>query len=81
MSYCTTCAINEIVIDGLRLRLRAAQREKREMFAKLSPSCTGRYPISGDCKWCYGQIKCQLRTCPLLKQKGETNAYQSNLLR
>jgi hypothetical protein len=48
--------------------LRAAKREKRDMFKAMSPSCNGRYPISGDCKWVHGQHSCSMGVCPNLKK-------------
>ena len=57
--------------NELATKLRACKREKREMFAKLSPSCTGRYPISGTCKWILDMTACTQRNCPLLNPGGE----------
>jgi len=52
-------------------RARWGKRKKREMFAKLSPACTGRYPLSGTCKWRRDMTDCTQRNCPLLKKDGE----------
>lgn len=55
-------------VKTLGEQLRACQREKRKMFAAMSPSCNGRYPISGDCKWVFGQHHCSMGVCPNLKR-------------
>lgn len=39
----------------------------RAIFAAMAPSCNGRYPISGDCKWVHGQHSCSMGVCPNLK--------------
>ena len=51
-------------IDVLEAELSAAKKRERDMFKALSPSCNGRYPISFDCKWVFGQHRCSMSVCP-----------------
>lgn len=60
---------DEDTISELQALLRSCQREKREMFAKLSPACSGLNLISETCKWRDGNPHCTLRACPLLKKE------------